>query len=105
MGAQLADRPGRLLFYTLFDENAASHVALGSAYNFTLRGGETISEDAFAQAGGNRSNVHVDFMIGSASSISMASRGAERGAADAVRRVGALKERSGDASPPSCSNS
>ena len=30
-----------LLFYnTLFDENAASHVALGSAYKFTLRGGE-----------------------------------------------------------------
>ncbi len=56
-----------LLFYnTLFDENAASHVAFGSAYKFTLSGGETMDDDAFERAGGNRSAVHVDFMIGSA---------------------------------------
>src|SRR2546428_2682116 len=56
-----------LLFYnTLFDENAATHVALGAAYKFTLRGAETMDEDAFLAAGGNRSVVHVDFMIGSA---------------------------------------
>jgi aminopeptidase len=56
-----------LLFYnTLFDENAASHVALGSAYKFTLSGGETMDDDTFERAGGNRSAVHVDFMIGSA---------------------------------------
>src|SRR5713226_1031185 len=55
-----------LLFYnTLFDENAASHVALGAAYTFTLRGGEAMSEDEFERAGGNRSAAHVDFMIGS----------------------------------------
>ncbi len=55
-----------LLFYnTLFDENAASHVALGTAYKFTLAGGETMDDDAFMRAGGNRSAVHVDFMIGS----------------------------------------
>src|SRR5205814_9478782 len=55
-----------LLFYnTLFDENAASHVALGAAYKFTLRGGETMSDEVFEQAGGNRSATHVDFMIGS----------------------------------------
>ena len=57
-----------LLFYnTLFDENAASHVALGSAYRFTLDGGEAMSDEAFEAAGGNRSAVHVDFMIGSGS--------------------------------------
>jgi aminopeptidase len=56
---------GRLFYNTLFDENAASHVALGSAYKFTLDGGEAMDEDAFARAGGNRSAVHVDFMIGS----------------------------------------
>jgi aminopeptidase len=57
----------RLLFYnTLFDENAASHVALGSAYKFTLTGGDTMDDEAFERAGGNRSTVHVDFMIGSA---------------------------------------
>jgi aminopeptidase len=55
-----------LLFYnTLFDENAASHVALGSAYKFTLRGGDAMNDEQFEQAGGNRSAVHVDFMIGS----------------------------------------
>jgi len=55
-----------LLFYnTLFDENAASHVALGTAYKFTLQGGETMDDDAFERAGGNKSAIHVDFMIGS----------------------------------------
>jgi aminopeptidase len=55
-----------LLFYnTLFDENAASHVALGAAYKFTLRGGEAMSDEGFELAGGNRSATHVDFMIGS----------------------------------------
>ena len=55
-----------LLFYnTLFDENAASHVALGSAYKFTMAGGETMDDALFEQAGGNRSAAHVDFMIGS----------------------------------------
>jgi aminopeptidase len=56
---------GRLFYNTLFDENAASHVALGAAYKFTLHGGEAMSEDAFEAAGGNRSAAHVDFMIGS----------------------------------------
>ena len=56
-----------LLFYnTLFDENAASHVAFGSAYRFTLEGGESMDDEAFERAGGNRSAAHVDFMIGSA---------------------------------------
>jgi aminopeptidase len=55
-----------LLFYnTLFDENAASHVAFGSAYKFTLSGGEHMGDEDFERAGGNRSAVHVDFMIGS----------------------------------------
>src|SRR6185295_10659373 len=56
---------GRLFYNTLFDENAASHVALGAAYKFTLRGGEALSEAEFEAAGGNRSAAHVDFMIGS----------------------------------------
>jgi len=56
---------GVLFYNTLFDENAASHVALGAAYKFTLRGGETMSDEAFEEAGGNRSATHVDFMIGS----------------------------------------
>jgi aminopeptidase len=57
---------GVLFYNTLFDENAASHVALGAAYKFTLRGGESMSDEEFERAGGNRSATHVDFMIGSA---------------------------------------
>ncbi len=57
---------GRLFYNTLFDENAASHVALGSAYKFTLAGGETMTDAEFERAGGNKSAIHVDFMIGSA---------------------------------------
>jgi aminopeptidase len=56
---------GRLFYNTLFDENAASHVAFGSAYKFTLTGADAMSDDEFEKAGGNRSAIHVDFMIGS----------------------------------------
>lgn len=56
---------GLLYYNTLFDENAASHVALGNAYKFTLNGGNDMSSEEFERAGGNRSAVHVDFMIGS----------------------------------------
>jgi aminopeptidase len=56
---------GLLYYNTLFDENAASHVALGNAYRFTMRGGTELSDAEFERAGGNRSGVHVDFMIGS----------------------------------------
>jgi aminopeptidase len=58
-------RSGRLFLNTLIDENAASHLALGSAYRFSLQGGGALTEEAFALAGGNTSLVHVDFMIGS----------------------------------------
>jgi aminopeptidase len=60
----LVDREGRIgpldtVFYdTLLDENAASHVALGSAYE------AAVDPEEFDRI--NRSSVHVDFMIGSA---------------------------------------
>lgn len=55
-----------LTFYnTLFDENASNHLALGSAYAFSLEGGVDMSEEELKAAGLNRSTVHVDFMIGS----------------------------------------
>ena len=54
------------MFYnTLFDENAASHLALGKAYQFCLDGVTELDSEAFAAAGGNDSLTHVDFMIGS----------------------------------------
>jgi aminopeptidase len=60
----LVDGEGRIgpldtvFFDTLLDENAASHIALGSAYTFA------VDEEADA-ARANRSSIHVDFMIGS----------------------------------------
>ena len=56
---------GRLFYNTLFDENAASHFALGQAYTVCLNGGEAMSEQQLADAGANASVTHVDFMIGS----------------------------------------
>ena len=55
-----------LTFYnTLFDENASCHLAIGSAYAFSLAGGEDMTEEELKAHGLNRSSVHVDFMIGS----------------------------------------
>nr|MBA3327630.1 aminopeptidase [Solirubrobacterales bacterium] len=58
----LVDGAGRIgpldtVFYdTLIDENAASHIALGSAYEFT------VGENEYDRI--NRSQIHIDFMIG-----------------------------------------
>ena len=60
----LVDGEGRIgaldtVFYdTLLDENAASHVALGSAYKFTV-------DDEADKERANVSGIHVDFMVGS----------------------------------------
>lgn len=76
-----------LLFYeSLFDENAASHLALGSAYNYNLAGGTEMSDDEFAAAGGNNSLAHVDFMIGSGGMDVDGIK--EDGAAEPVMRAG-----------------
>ncbi|HKJ28327.1 MAG TPA: aminopeptidase [Anaerolineales bacterium] len=56
---------GVLFYNTLYDENASCHLALGSAYRFNFENGEELSEEEFAAAGGNSSQIHVDFMIGS----------------------------------------
>ena len=57
---------GLLYFNTLFDENAASHIAMGQCYASCIDGGEGLSRDEIAQRGGNASLIHVDWMIGSA---------------------------------------
>jgi aminopeptidase len=59
----LVDRRGRIgptgtVFYdTLLDENAASHLALGSGFPFLVEGDDVDRV--------NRSDTHVDFMVGS----------------------------------------
>ena len=57
---------GILFWNTLFDENAASHIALGQAYATCLIDGETMEESTLAAKGANASLIHVDWMIGSA---------------------------------------
>ena len=56
---------GILFWNTLFDENAASHIALGQAYATCLIDGETMDEATLAGKGANASLIHVDWMIGS----------------------------------------
>ncbi|HEY3987789.1 MAG TPA: aminopeptidase [Acidobacteriaceae bacterium] len=56
---------GLLFSNTLFDENAASHIALGQAYSTCIRGGDAMDAAALAAKGANDSLIHVDWMIGS----------------------------------------
>ena len=58
-------RESGLLFYnTLFDENAACHLALGAGFADTIRDFEHKSLDECRAMGINDSMIHVDFMIG-----------------------------------------
>jgi aminopeptidase len=55
-----------LLFYnTLFDENAACHIALGQCYSKCFVNGASLSQDEITAKGGNSSLIHIDWMIGS----------------------------------------
>ncbi len=55
-----------LLFYnTLFDENAACHIALGQCYAKTFVDGTKLTPEQIAAQGGNKSFIHIDWMIGS----------------------------------------
>jgi aminopeptidase len=56
---------GIIFSNTLFDENAASHIAMGQAYASCMLGGEKLISEQFAAKGGNQSLIHVDWMIGS----------------------------------------
>ena len=57
---------GILFFNTLYDENAACHLALGRAYPENLKGGTEMSPEELAAHGANSSMEHVDFMFGTA---------------------------------------
>ncbi len=54
-----------LLFYnTLYDENAACHIALGQCYSKCFLDGASLTPEQIADQGGNSSMIHVDWMIG-----------------------------------------
>ena len=56
---------GILFYNTLFDENAACHLALGHAFTHLLKDYEKKSYKELIDYGFNDSSIHVDFMIGS----------------------------------------
>ncbi|WDR06743.1 aminopeptidase [Devosia rhodophyticola] len=56
---------GLLFFNTLYDENAACHIAMGQCYADCFVGGKTLAPEQIAAQGGNTSNIHIDWMIGS----------------------------------------
>jgi aminopeptidase len=56
---------GLLFWNTLFDENAASHIALGQAYSSCIEDGDSLSKQQLSEKGANESLIHVDWMIGS----------------------------------------
>ena len=58
-------KSGLLFFNTLFDENAACHIALGQCYSKCFVGGAGLTPDQVAARGGNTSLIHIDWMIGS----------------------------------------
>ena len=55
---------GILYYNTLFDENAACHVALGFGFPECVEGFDQMSEEELKEKGINDSIIHVDFMIG-----------------------------------------
>ncbi|HLJ71911.1 MAG TPA: aminopeptidase, partial [Roseiarcus sp.] len=58
-------KSGLLFFNTLFDENAACHIALGQCYSKCFLDGAKLSQEQIATRGGNKSLIHIDWMIGS----------------------------------------
>jgi aminopeptidase len=58
-------KSGIIFNNTLFDENAASHIAVGQSYTENIRDGSKRSKEELSALGANHSLVHVDWMIGS----------------------------------------
>lgn len=60
------NQSGLLFYNTLFDENAACHIAFGAGYPINIRGGAALDRAALDAAGLNDSAIHEDVMVGSA---------------------------------------
>ncbi|QOF94864.1 aminopeptidase [Novacetimonas hansenii] len=56
---------GILFRNTLFDENAASHIALGQSYTKCMLDTDTLDAAQLSERGANSSFIHIDWMIGS----------------------------------------
>jgi aminopeptidase len=62
--SSLVGLSGITFWSTLFDENAASHIAYGTGWPKTLRVEELPSDEELQAMGVNRSKAHTDLMIG-----------------------------------------
>lgn len=60
------NQSGLLFFNTLFDENAACHIAFGASYPGTIKGGTAMNREQLEAHGANQSVIHEDVMVGSA---------------------------------------
>ena len=58
------NRSGALFYSTLFDENAACHIAFGASYPGTTEGGTGLTKEQLEERGMNQSTIHEDVMIG-----------------------------------------
>lgn len=58
------NRCGVLFFNTLFDENAACHIAFGAGYPTNIKGGSAMTRAQLMEKGLNDSAIHEDVMIG-----------------------------------------
>lgn len=58
-------KSGILFYNTLFDENASCHIALGQCYSKCFVDGAKLTPEQIAAQGGNKSLIHIDWMIGS----------------------------------------
>ena len=65
-GASRVFQTGLVFKSTLFDENAACHIAYGSGLPFAVEGAEGLGTEGLIEAGVNVSSVHTDFMVGGA---------------------------------------
>ena len=63
-GESRVGQTGITFFDTLFDENAACHIAYGSAVTYGIDGIDGLSPEELRERGINVSSVHTDFMIG-----------------------------------------
>jgi len=55
---------GILFYNTLFDENAACHLAVGKGFLFSVKDFQSRTQEECLELGVNESMIHVDFMIG-----------------------------------------
>ncbi len=58
------NRSGLLFYNTLFDENAACHIAFGAGYPTTVKGGAAMTTEELLACGVNDSAIHEDVMVG-----------------------------------------